>query len=62
MFPLLRTETQMTNASMALWAVGGLIAVGALVKLMLARRNQVVAEWKTQADAERRKKKKQSGS
>lgn len=49
----------MSGLNMTLWAVGGLIAVGGLVKLMLARRNQVVAEWKTQADAERRKKKKQ---
>ena len=49
----------MSNLSLALWAVFGLIAVGGLVKLMLARRNQVVAEWKTQADAERRKRKKQ---
>jgi beta-lactamase regulating signal transducer with metallopeptidase domain len=52
-------ETQMSNVSLALWAVGGLIAVGGLVKLMLVRRNQVVAEWKSQADAERKKKKKQ---
>ena len=49
----------MDGGTITLWAVGGLIAVGALVKLMVARRNQVVAEWKTQADAERRKKKKQ---
>jgi len=48
----------MDGLNIGLWAVGGLVAVGALVKLMLARRNQVVAEWKIQADAERRKQKK----
>lgn len=48
----------MESWNWGLWAVGGLIAVGALVKLMVVRRNQVVAEWKTQADAEKRKQKK----
>lgn len=48
----------MDGWNIGLWAVGGLVAVGALVKLMLARRNQVVAEWKIQAEAARRKQKK----
>ncbi len=52
----------MEGWNIGLWAVGGLVAVAALVKLMLVRRNQVVAEWKTQAEAERRKQKKKKAA
>lgn len=44
--------------SIVLWGVVGLMVLGALLKIMLVRRNQVVVEWEAKASAEKRKKKK----
>ena len=44
--------------SWVVWAVGGVMVVGALLKIMLVRRNQVVVEWQAKAAAEKKHKKK----
>ena len=44
--------------SIVLWGVVGLMVLGALLKIMLVRRNQVVVEWEAKASAEKQKKKK----
>lgn len=48
----------MDAAALVLWGIGGVVALSALVRIMTARRNQVVAEWQTKAAAERKNKKK----
>ena len=48
----------MDGLTIALWMIGGLIAIGALLRLMLVRRNQVVDEWQAKIAEERKKKKK----
>ena len=48
----------MDGLTIALWMIGGLIAVGALLRLMLVRRNQVVDEWQAKIADEQKKKKK----
>jgi beta-lactamase regulating signal transducer with metallopeptidase domain len=48
----------MNGWSIALWAVGGLVALAALLKIMTARRNEVVGEWQKKVADEAKKKKK----
>jgi hypothetical protein len=42
--------------SIVLWGVVGLMVVGALLKIMLVRRNQIVIEWDAKAAAEKKNK------
>lgn len=44
----------MSGFTIALWSIGGVVAVSALLRLMTARRNEVVAEWQARAAAERK--------
>jgi hypothetical protein len=48
----------MQTWSWVVWAVGGAMVVGALLKIMLVRRNQLVVEWQAKAAAEKKSKKK----
>jgi hypothetical protein len=48
----------MDGLTIALWMIGGLVAVGALLRLMLVRRNQIVDEWQAKIAAEQKKQKK----
>ena len=48
----------MDGLTIALWMIGGLIAIGALLRLMLVRRNQIVDEWQAKIAEEQKKKKK----
>jgi hypothetical protein len=48
----------MDGLTIGLWMIGGLVAVGGLLRLMLVRRNQVVEEWQAKIDAEQKKQKK----
>jgi hypothetical protein len=50
----------MDGMTIGLWIVGGLLAVGALAKIMTARRNQVLQEWQAKVAAEKRNKSKTS--
>lgn len=43
--------------SIVLWGFVGLMVVGALAKIMLVRRNQVVIEWDAKIAAEKKNKK-----
>jgi hypothetical protein len=48
----------MDGLTIALWMIGGLVAISALLRLMLVRRNQVVEEWQAKIAAEQKKQKK----
>jgi hypothetical protein len=48
----------METWSWVVWAIGGVAVVGALLKIMLVRRNQVVIEWQAKAAAEKKQQKK----
>jgi hypothetical protein len=52
----------MDGLTIALWMIGGLVAVGGLVRLMLVRRNQVVDQWQAKVAAEQKKQKKPAPS
>jgi len=47
----------MDGLTIALWMIGGLIAVGGLVRMMIVKRNQVVEQWQAKVAAEQKKKK-----
>ena len=52
------TETGvMDGMRIALWSLGGIVALSALLRLMALRRNEAVAEWQAKAEAERKNKK-----
>jgi len=48
----------MDGLTIALWMIGGLVAIVALLRLMLVRRNQIVDEWQAKIAAEQKKQKK----
>jgi hypothetical protein len=48
----------MDGLTIALWMIGGLVAVGALLRLMIVRRNQIVEEWQAKVADEQKKQKK----
>ena len=47
----------MDGLRIALWSIGGVVALSALLRLMALRRNEAVAEWQSKAEAERKNKK-----